>query len=54
MKEMKAWLKQNITAQLPVLETPQGMIAETVAILKYLARQNPESGLLGQSRLQQA
>ena len=30
------------------------MIAETVAILKYLARQNPESGLLGQSRLQQA
>ena len=53
-KEWKEWNKQNITQQLPILETPQGMIAETVAILKYLARQNPDSGLLGQSRLQRA
>ena len=51
-KEWKEWKKLNITNQLPLLETPQGMIAETVAILKYLARQNLESGLLGQSRLQ--
>ena len=30
------------------------MIVETVAICKYLARQNPSSGLMGQTRLQQA
>ena len=53
-KEWKEWKKANITNQLPCLETEQGMIVETVAILKFLARQNPESGLLGEGRLQQA
>lgn len=38
----------------PALVTPEGSITESLAILNYLARLNPSSGLLGESNFQTA
>ena len=34
----KEWKKKNMTGEWPLLETDQGIIAESIAISKHLAR----------------
>ena len=53
-KSSKEWKKKNITGAWPLLETDQGIITESVAISKYLARQSTGPDLLGGTALQKA
>jgi len=39
--------KKSLTGKFPLLETADGLIFESVAIAKHLARLNPDAKLLG-------
>lgn len=45
----KEFLNKNPLGKIPVLETPEGFIYESHAIMRYLYRLNPECGLYGSS-----
>jgi elongation factor 1-gamma len=45
-KEFKA---KSLTGKYPLLETEDGTLFESAAIARYLARRNPEAGLLGKN-----
>lgn len=40
-------MKKNPFGKVPILETPDGVIIESNAIFRYLARKNPAAHLLG-------
>jgi glutathione S-transferase len=42
----QAYLKRNPLGRVPSLETPEGTLTETIALLVYLAERKPEAGLL--------
>ena len=52
MKE-KDFLKKNPLGKIPVLETPDGYIFESNAILRYLARSKKAEGLYGENEFQE-
>ena len=53
LRASKDFKKLNSTGVLPLLETADGSIGETLAICKYLARVGPEgTGLLGTTPLE--
>ena len=51
MKE-KEFLAKNPTGKLPVLETIDGYIYESNAIIRYIYRLNPDCGLYGENYLE--
>lgn len=48
------YLALNPSGTAPCLVTPEGAIGESVPIMNYLARMNPEAGLLGSSIYEQS
>ena len=49
-----AFLKVNPKGRVPALETPQGILTETAAILDYIAAISPEAGLVPDSAFEAA
>jgi len=51
---LKEFKKKNPNAKIPVLETPEGYIYESNAILRYIARVSKDTKLYGTSKFDQA
>lgn len=49
-----AFLEKNPNGKVPVLETPEGAIYESSAILRYIARLRADSGLMGSTAFAQS
>ena len=50
----EAYLKMNPNGKVPVLKTPEGAIFESTAIARYVARLRRDTGLMGNTLIEEA